>query len=540
MEKKLLLAIFLSFIILYVWAGLTQPSRTRQESPDILQVSGNKEDTIILNPPSPFSSENEELQPKDDATISENIEQIESEKLIVEFSNIGGKIKKVLIRDYDTTLPISNFGNISGYENVKFKLEKYDHQIISYSFEDENIKLTNTYQVSKNDYTITVSNFLQNKTEMSKLLSPKINGISLEMSNLKNENGKTSSKRDQTLFEYVVNSYSGIHRKNNAFKFSEKERKKQDGHVEWVGFRDRYFCAIIRPDFETTGYEINPVDKENLNINVLSEKINIPQGGSVNLSSTIFIGPERSDILKSYELGFEKIKKFYRFGLFDIIAMAIYSLMNLLYKIIPNWGVSIVLISTILYFAMYPLTLKGMNSMKKMQALQPEISKLKEKYKENPQKMNQEMMKIYKENKINPVGGCVPFLFQMPVFIGLYQVLWRSVTFKGAKFLWIKDLSEPDRLFILPFHIPFMGNEINILPIFMMIVMFVQQKISSKNMTTTDPVQLQQQKMMGTVMPVLLGVIFYKFASGLTLYFAMFYVFSTFTQFKLYKKKKVT
>ena len=130
-------------------------------------------------------------------------------------------------------------------------------------------------------------------------------------------------------------------------------------------------------------------------------------------------------------------------------------------------------------------------------------------------------------------------LLQMPVFIGLYQVLWRSVAFKGAKFLWIKDLSEPDRLFIFPFNLPVVGNELNILPLIMVVVMFFQQKISSKNMVISDPSQAAQQKMMTTIMPIFLGFIFYKFASGLTLYFTMFYFFSTFTQWKMSKQVKV-
>ena len=128
---------------------------------------------------------------------------------------------------------------------------------------------------------------------------------------------------------------------------------------------------------------------------------------------------------------------------------------------------------------------------------------------------------------------------QLPVFIGLYQVLWRSVEFKGAGFLWIKDLSEPDRLFTLKSAIPFIGTDINILPILMMGIMFVQQKLSAKNMVTTDPMQAQQQKMMQTIFPIFLGVIFYKFSSGLTLYFTMFYILSAFTQWKLAQKPQV-
>ena len=124
-------------------------------------------------------------------------------------------------------------------------------------------------------------------------------------------------------------------------------------------------------------------------------------------------------------------------------------------------------------------------------------------------------------------------LLQMPVFIGLYQVLWRSVSFKGAHFLWIKDLSEPDRLFILPFSLPFLGNEINLLPILMIFVMAVQQKLTAKSMGAMDPAQMAQQKMMAVIMPVFLGAIFYHFASGLTLYFTLFYAFSTIAQWKM-------
>ena len=128
---------------------------------------------------------------------------------------------------------------------------------------------------------------------------------------------------------------------------------------------------------------------------------------------------------------------------------------------------------------------------------------------------------------------------QLPVFIGLYQVLWRSVEFKGASFLWIKDLAEPDRLIVLKNALPLIGTDINILPLFMMVIMFVQQKLSAKNMVVSDPMQAQQQKMMQTIFPIFLGVIFYKFSSGLTLYFTMFYILSAFTQWKLAQKPQV-
>src|ERR1039458_8219752 len=138
--------------------------------------------------------------------------------------------------------------------------------------------------------------------------------------------------------------------------------------------------------------------------------------------------------------------------------------------------------------------MQSMLSMRKMQAVQPKIAALRERYKNDPQKLNTEMMEIYRREKINPFGGCLPFIIQMPFFMALYQILWRAQYFQGQSFLWIRDLSQPDRLIIFSFNLPFMGNELNILPVITGGVMFLQQKISSKNMIVTDEQQATQQK----------------------------------------------
>ncbi len=173
--------------------------------------------------------------------------------------------------------------------------------------------------------------------------------------------------------------------------------------------------------------------------------------------------------------------------------------------------------------------------MRKIQDLQPKMAELREKYKNDPQKLNTEVVQLYKIHNINPLAGCLPMLLQMPVFISLYQVLWRTHNFQGAEFLWIKDLSLPDRLIVFTQEFPFIGNELNILPFFMSIVMFFQQKLSSKSMVISDPSQEMQQKMMMYIFPLFIGGIFYHFASGLTLYFTVFYLLSTLTQYKMSK-----
>jgi len=524
MEKRLLTAVFLSLIVLYVWAGIFN-RQPHKNSPISSQRIGVEE--VVENNNLKIELDHPTLTKESQETTS----ILENSHVKATFSNIGGLLKSITIKDYNEELPVTNLGGLEKFNSNLFRLDKIDNNSIKYSYDYGGFVVNYEYKLENNGYTIKSSIFLSNYRNWQTNMELEVNSFTIDPSRMDIKNA-----RERSLFEYAVNSYEGVFRKNNAYKFSHENNKRVESHVIWTAFRNRYFCLINVPETDSKGFEIRSNADGSLSTLIIPHADQNLKDGVI-FSSIFFAGPERYDLLSSYNLGLEKVKRFYKFGLFDLIAMAIYRLMHLIYRVIPNWGVSIVLISLIIYFSMYPLTLRGMSSMKKMQALQPEIAKIKEKYTDNPQKMNQEMMRIYKENKINPMGGCLPFLLQMPVFIGLYQVLWRSVTFKGAHFLWIKDLSEPDRLIVLSKNFPFIGNEINLLPILMMIIMAFQQKLTAMNMNVSDPAQRQQQKMMGVIMPIFLCTIFYKFASGLTLYFTLFYLFSTFTQYYMYKKK---
>ena len=157
--------------------------------------------------------------------------------------------------------------------------------------------------------------------------------------------------------------------------------------------------------------------------------------------------------------------------------------------------------------------------MKKMQELQPVIEELKLQYKDNQQKMHKEILELYRERKINPFGGCLPLLLQMPIFIALYQAMMRFIELKRAGFLWIKDLADPDKLMVFKQSYPVIGKEFNLLPIIMIITMLIQQKMTTTSALQT-PETAKQQKMMGLFMAVFFGVIFYKMPSGLVLYWA--------------------
>jgi len=191
-----------------------------------------------------------------------------------------------------------------------------------------------------------------------------------------------------------------------------------------------------------------------------------------------------------------------------------------LYGVIPNYGIVLIIFSVIVKLLVYPLTKKSYQSMKAMQVLQPEVTSIRDKYKGDPQKLNQATMKLYKERGVNPLGGCLPMLLQMPLLFALFIVFRSTIELRGAPFvLWISDLSQPDALIPLPFSLPLYGDQISLLPLLMGVSMFVQQKM------TTSPVN-PQQKMMTQFMSVFFVVLFNQFPSGLNLYYTLFNVFT--------------
>jgi YidC/Oxa1 family membrane protein insertase len=202
--------------------------------------------------------------------------------------------------------------------------------------------------------------------------------------------------------------------------------------------------------------------------------------------------------------------------------------------------VSIILLAVFLNILLFPLTMKSFKSMQKMQALHPQMEKLKAQNKNNPQKLNKEMMELYKKYKINPFGGCLPLLLQMPIFFALYQALIKSIELRGASFLWVRDLSMPDAVKI-PVALPLLGSSINILPILMIIATVIQQKLSTKSMgSAVTEEQKQQQRMMMFMMPVMFGFIFYSMPSGLVLYWLVNTVLTVIEQFVIFKPTALT
>ncbi|MBE0426343.1 MAG: membrane protein insertase YidC [Nitrospirae bacterium] len=290
--------------------------------------------------------------------------------------------------------------------------------------------------------------------------------------------------------------------------------------LKWIAQEDKYFFAALVP---VTTVEEAKVWKQ-------KDSAVIAFRGTPGMNSFIlYAGPKEYDTLKALNIGLEHIVDF---GFFSIIALPLFWILKFFYKITHNYGWAIIFLTLIIRIPFIPLINKSQKSMKKMQELQPKMAELREKYKKDPQRLQREMMDLYKKYKVNPVGGCLPILLQIPVFFALYKILMIAIELRGAPFmLWIKDLSAPDTLFgHLPEWLPLIGGfAVGPLPVLMGASMIIQQKMTP---TSLDP---RQNKIM-MLMPVIFTFLFLNFASGLVLYWLMNNVFSIIQQFYANKK----
>ncbi|HVM59308.1 MAG TPA: membrane protein insertase YidC [Verrucomicrobiae bacterium] len=302
----------------------------------------------------------------------------------------------------------------------------------------------------------------------------------------------------------------------------------------WIAVKSQYFTMVLSPVTNVVGFTCAPVDLPTPppppTNHGLTATATIPftraGDGSLSCAFSFYAGPKDYNRLAALGKHQEELMDlgtpmdFYS-GLFGVILL--HSL-NYFHGLIPNYGVAIILVTIALKVIFWPIQAKSIQSMKAMQKFQPLMNKLREKYKDDPQKLNTEMMKLYKEHKINPFSGCLPVLIQLPVLIAFYRVLLYASALRGAPFLWIHDLSQPDTIFTIA------GLQINPLPLAMTAGTFFQQKMTP---TGGDP---QQQKMM-MFMPVMMLFFFYKLAAGLTLYYTLQQLLSLLQQWRSMRQR---
>jgi YidC/Oxa1 family membrane protein insertase len=299
----------------------------------------------------------------------------------------------------------------------------------------------------------------------------------------------------------------------DPFRLKEEKIYKS---CEWLGFYSKYSLVFLFLPQNTTLSIKN--DGRFIVVNIIFDDLILKKEESKTLNFKFYAGPSDYFIVKNYvkENIFSK-------GFFVSIGRVIFIVLNLIHKIIPNWGWSIVILTFIIKILFFPLTRKSLYSMKQIQKLKPYLQDIQKKYKNNPYQLQKEIMNIYKEYNINPFAGCLPTIIQIPIFIGFFLALRNSIFLRGAPFvLWIKDLSMPDTILKIN------GFPLNILPILMTITSYFQQK--------STPSQDQTQKMLSITMPLMFLLILYNFSSGLLLYWVTMNIASLIEQFVVSKK----
>jgi YidC/Oxa1 family membrane protein insertase len=300
-------------------------------------------------------------------------------------------------------------------------------------------------------------------------------------------------------------------------KNADKGIVSEEISARWGAVKNQFFAMILTPETNATAIECKQVDlappadwkaKEPPH-GVFAALTLRPTAASTNVNEryefTWYAGPKAYERLAALGKGQEEVMQF---GFWGVISVVLLKGMKFFYGLIPSYGIAIILVTILIKILFWPIQAKSIKSMKAMQKFQPLINKLKEKYKDDPQRLNAETMKLYKEHKINPVSGCLPMVVQIPVLFAFYRMLVSAIELRGQSFLWIHDLSAPDTIFQV------LGLPINPLPLVMTGLSVWQMKITPQ---TGDQ---QQQKMM-MFMPLMMMFIFYKLAAGVVLYYTV-------------------
>jgi YidC/Oxa1 family membrane protein insertase len=510
MEKRVLIAVVLSIAVMYGYSILFPPP---QPVPPVkgqpASVSAQAESAPVKNlvPPADVLSP---LVVKAVDTAKDIT--VETEVFRAEFSTLGGSLKKLTLKQYRDQI------GAAGKEIVLINESKQNLLTLSseypgfasspvqYSASSANISLSGAekksidfslvtsagvhlikrYTFNGTGYGITLDNIIQNR-------SASVQEGSL-LTLLRNHSVKpTDDAGRYEVFGPAVLAETGL--AFDAIGDLAKAEKTYSKAVKWTGFGDKYFLdAVLAKDNSIHSVSMKDAGGV-LEQRISSPKISLNPGTESTITYTLYIGPKDIDILKAQG---ERLEEVIDLGWFAIIAKPLLHSIKLFYGYLHNYGLAIILITVILKIFFFPLTHKSYKSMKEMQKLQPRMVELKEKFKDDRDGLNRSVMELYKTHKVNPLGGCLPMVVQIPVFFGLYKALMFSVELRHAPFyFWIQDLSAKD-----PYYVT---------PIIMGATMFIQQKMTPTNM---DPMQA---KMM-LALPVVFTAMFLNFPSGLVLY----------------------
>lgn len=531
MEKRTMIAVVLSVVLLVVWQVWFTPKQAEQPAAQQQQAQSQQQEgqpsktapaaTQAAKAPDAKQAAAPVIEKKSTKQVI-----VETPKMIVTLGDLGGGITSVRLKEYKEKVDANErkelIENIAPYKYLPMVAQTAGNKEVTdatiFTADRDSVVVTNKPE------TLVFTGRLTNGDKIKKVYTFYPDTYTLDCAIQGEGLEKTSTYADFaviTLKEKSTYTFSGPFVYDGK-KFQQVEKVDKPTVVgkayNWTGFDEGYFSFIfmpkgtVKPELTITKVNDTPYARFNL------------AGG--NLTSTLYFVPNKLSLLKQLNIHAEKIVDF---GWFDILAKPMLWGMNWVNQFTRNYGIDIILLTILIKIIFYPLSVKSYKSMKEMQKMQPVIAKLKEKYKDDKQKLNQEMMSIYKNKGINPLGGCLPMVVQIPVFFALYKVLMAAIEFRHAPFLWwMNDLAAPENLYNLTvagYTLPF-----RVLPLIMGITMVIQQKMTPT--ATADPMQ---EKMM-MFMPIFFTFLFWGFPAGLVLYWLVNNVISIGQQYYINKK----
>ncbi len=512
-EKRLILAIALCIVIWMIFAPKESSPQKAEQSTAEKTAEISKADTNLSTNFAPVAHS---------AQVSTNdVEKrvtLENKDVSYEVSNNAGQFTHIILKRYKKELHTNekvdlilkdNFHDFFPKVELEVNKQKVDSDFINgpYSLTQptpHEIVLTKTFNklfVIEKRLNLPASGFLIDNAYVIKNISPSslLVNLRLVIPSEIHEEKKSSFFQPRSDESYGATIYTNDTYSHTVFKnLKPSEEKSFAGNISWIGIDSKYFLTAFVPrvsKFESLFIRRNE-DKEVQTVIRYVDTV-VEKNTQGNYSFSLYTGPKEINLLKNVAPNLEKSIDLGSW--LGPLARPLLLLLKLIYTYVRNYGIAIIILTLLARLLLYPISLKQFKSMKAMQRLGPELAALKKKYKDDKQRINIETMNLFKRNKVNPMGGCLPMLLQMPIFFALYRVLYNSIELRHAPFfLWIQDLSAPD-----PYYIS---------PVLMAIAMFFQQKFTPS--ATTDPAQAKIMK----IMPIIFSLFMIALPSGLVLY----------------------
>lgn len=477
-------------------------------------------------------------QPNVAPSQDQGLISVTTDRYDIKINPEGGDIVYAALKQYDATLNsdtpfvlLENDGNrvyvaqsgligANGIDTVEGRA-KYQHAANSYTmqkgqqtlsvpltYEKDGVTVVKTFTFTQNKYPIDISYQIQNRSN-----SPWQGQMFAQLKRDDSKDPGMSNKGALSMATYLGGAWGTPEDPYNKLKFGKFNNELNvTSDKGWVGIVQHYFVSAWTPN-NFKGQFFSREDKGDYFIGFNSQPMNVAPNKQATLSATLYAGPKVQSELKDVAVGLNKTVDY---GLLWPISKVLFALLDGIHKVIGNWGWSIIVLTILVKIALMWFSNKSYYSMAKMRAIAPRLQALKEEHGDDRMKMSQEMMNIYKEEKVNPMAGCLPILMQMPIFLALYWVLVESIELRHAPWiLWIQDLSAMDPWFILPL---LMGAS-----------MFIQQQL---NPQPTDPMQAKVMK----ILPIIFTVFMLFFPAGLVLYWTVNNLFSMTQQYIVNRK----